>query len=298
MSAHSPLIILTCMRSFSSLVSSMLGQHSGLYTLPEVNPFVETTLARYVSRARIVRPRTLDGLYRAIAQVEFGAQTDATVAQAIAWVDERGTWPVVRVMEHLGTRLAPLRLIDKSPSTVLSDEAINRAVDTCPDAYFLHLYRHPCATTRSIAKITKFPGGGTGTKRGPGRKDPETAWYQANRRILTVAPRIASDRFMSVRGEDVLRAPDVYLPQICTWLGLETSAADMEAMLRPEQSPYACLGPAAAPFGNDPNFLRNPGYSRREIPEQPLSDPLDWDSPARHLRPETIAISQQMGYGV
>lgn len=295
MPVRPPLIILTCMRSYSSLVSTMLGQHSGLYTLPEINPFVETTLARYVSRARMVRPRTLDGLYRAIAEVEFGAQTDATIAQAMAWVTERGGWPVPRVLEHLGARLAPRRLIDKSPSTVLTDEALNRAIASSKEAYFLHLYRHPCATTRSIAKITKFTG--SGAARGPGRKDPEQAWYQANLRILRAAPRIASDRFMSVRGEDVLRDPQNYLRQICAWLGLETSEADMQAMLRPELSPFACLGPQAAPFGNDPNFLRSPGYTRRDIPEQPLSDPLDWDRPDRQLRPETIAISHQMGYG-
>lgn len=291
MTDRQPLIILTCMRSYSSLVSSMLGQHPGLYTLPEINPFVETTLARFEKRAMMIRPRTLDGLYRAIAEIEFGAQTEETVTRARAWTKERGTWTIVQAMQHLATRVSPRGVIDKSPSTVLSDEALNRALTSCPDAYFLHLYRHPCATTRSIAKITKFGSGGRS------RKDPEQSWYSSNRRILRAATRIAPGRFMSVRGEDVLRDPDIYLPQICGWMGLETSQDDLGAMMHPERSPYACLGPSSAPFGNDPNFLRNPGYTRREIPERPLNEPLDWDNPNRHLRPETIAISHQMGYG-
>ena len=285
-----PLIILTCMRSYSSLVSNMLGQHPGLYALPEINPFVETTLARFVKRAMAVRPRTLDRLLRAIAEVEFGAQTEECVAGAMQWVDQRKRWNIVQVLKHLTERCAPRRLIDKSPSTVLSDEALQRALDACPNACFLHLYSHPCATTRSIAKITEFGDGGRN------RNDPETSWYSANRRIMRAATRIARGQFMSVRGEDVLRDPEIYLPQICAWLGLETQPDDLAAM-HPERSPYACIGPTSAPFGNDPNFLRNPVCSRREIPERPLSEPLDWDRPARLLRPESIAIAQQMGYG-
>lgn len=296
MTQQQPLIILTCMRSYSSLVSTMLGQHPGLYGLPEINPFVESTLGRLIDRAMMVRPRTLDGLYRAIAEIEFGAQTDDTVAQAIAWAKERKSWTITRTLDYLSDHCAPRRLIDKSPSTVLSDEALDRALNQCPGAFFLHLYRHPCATTRSIAKITKFKGGGA-SGRAAARKDPETAWYTSNRRIMRASTRIAPGQFMSVRGEDVLRNPDHYLPQICEWLGLDTSASDLAAMKHPELSPYACMGPAAAPFGNDPNFLRNPVYAQRDIPESPLSDPLDWDTPDRRLRPETIAISHQMGYG-
>ena len=291
MTDHQPLIILTCMRSFSSLVSGMLGQHPGLYNLPEVNPFVETTLARFEKRAMMIRPRTLDGFYRAVAEIEFGAQTEEAIGRARVWTQERSAWTITQAMDHLAGRVAPRRVIDKSPSTVLSDEALNRAISSYPRAYFLHLYRHPGATTRSIAKITKF---GSGRARG---QDPETSWYAANRRILAAAPRIEPGRFMSVRGEDVLAMPETFLPQICAWLGLEMTPADLESMLHPERSPYACLGPSSAPFGNDPNFLRNPTYVRRDIPEALLSEPLDWDNPGRRLRPETIAIAQQMGYG-
>ncbi|MCA0045081.1 sulfotransferase family protein [Celeribacter litoreus] len=292
MKDRKPLIILTCMRSYSSLVSSMLGQHSGLYTLPEINPFVETTLGRFERRANMVRPRTLDGLYRAVAEIEYGNQTEKSVKKAIEWTRERAGWTIVDAMNHLADQVAPRRVIDKSPSTVLSDDAINRAITTCPDAYFLHLYRHPCATTKSIAKITKF-----GSAASTGGKDPEDAWYSSNLRIMKAASRIPQGQFMSLRGEDVLRDPDNYLTQICTWMGLETTKDDLAAMRHPEKSPYACLGPRSAPFGNDPNFLRNPAYSQREIPERPLSDPLDWDREDRYLNAETVAISHQLGYG-
>lgn len=296
-----PLFILTCMRSYSSLVSSMLGQHPGLYTLPEMNPFVEEQIGPYVELATMVRPRTLDGLYRAIAEIEFGDQSEDAIENARNWVSERASWSLTDMLDHVAKAVAPLRVIDKSPSTVLSDENLSRAFRAYPDAYYLHLYRNPVATTRSIAAITGYEGQSSEETPGPraslGRRDPEMSWYAANLRIIQAGATLPPGNFMSARGEDVLRNPEEFLPQICNWLGLSATAEDVEAMLHPERSPYAFVGPEAAPFGNDPNFLKDPAYERREVQELSLETPLDWDSPERHLLPETIAISQQLGYG-
>lgn len=286
-----PLFILTSMRSYSSLVSTMLGQHSGLYCLPEVNPFITDTLGNSVDLLQMVRKRTLDGLYRAIAQIEWGEQTEQTLTAARAWVNDRRDWTAVRLMEHFARLVAPARLVEKSPSTVLAPDRIARAVKLFPKGYFLHLTRHPVATTNSIAKITRYTDGG---QKG---RDPETSWFDANRSILEASGKIAPGRYIMVRGEDLLTDPDRYLSQICDWLGLVTTADDLAAMKRPEESPYANIGPASAPFGNDPNFLRNPRYSARPIALKPLTAPLEWTRDGRALRPETQVLSCQLGYG-
>jgi len=295
-----PLFILTCMRSFSSLVSSMLGQHPGLYCLPEVNPFIADTLGGSVQILNVVRKRTLDGLYRAVAQLEYGAQTEETVSEARAWVDARRDWGPVRFMDHLASRTAPARLIEKSPSTVLSTERLDTALQLFPEAFFLHLYRHPHMTTASIAKITG-KGMGKAAAQGQGgdrrARDPESSWFDTNSAILAAAARIPADRFLSVRGEDVLSHPDRMLTQICEWLGLPVTPADLAAMRRPEESPYACIGPTSAPFGNDPNFLRDPHYSARPIVLPPLSAPLGWTGDARRLRQQTRDLALLLGYG-
>jgi hypothetical protein len=291
MTTQQPLFILTCMRSFSSLISSMLGQHPGLYCLPEVNPFIADTLGASVDILQMVRKRTLDGLYRAVAQLEYGAQTEETVAEARAWVEARRDWGPVAFMAHIATRTAPARLIEKSPSTVLTPARLDTALRLFPDAFFLHLYRHPHMTTASIAKIT---GHGTGDRRA---RDPESSWFDTNSAILAAATRIPADRFLSVRGEDVLSNPDRMLTQICDWLGLGVTVGDLAAMRRPEDSPYACMGPASAPFGNDPNFLRDPHYTARPIVLPPLSASLDWAGTSRHLRPQTRDLALLLGYG-
>ena len=295
MSQPQPLFILTCMRSFSSLVSSMLGQHPGLYCLPEVNPFIAPTLGRAVDILQFVRKRTLDGLYRAVAELEHGAQTEAAVRKAQTWVADRRHWSPVEMMDHFAARVAPRRLIEKSPSTTLAPERVDAAVRLFPEAKFLHLYRHPVSTTASIAKITGH-GQKDATRAARGR-DPEESWYDANTTILKVGAQLPPGHFMSARGEDILTDPDTFLVQVCHWLGLDVADDDLAAMKRPEESPYASIGPASAPFGNDPNFLRHPNYARRDIHLPSLGTPLDWAGGRRYLTPATVALSQQLGYG-
>ena len=287
-----PLFILTCMRSYSSLVSSMLGQHPGLYCLPEVNPFIADTLGAGVDLLNMVRKRTLDGLFRAVAELELGAQTEAAVAAAQVWVGQRRGWTPVQLMDHFAARVAPKRLIEKSPSTVLNPERLDQVLALFPQAHFLHLYRHPVATTASIARITQAAQG----PRPRNTRDPEDSWLGANRAILTLSTRIPAGQFMSLRGEEVLGDPDRYLGQICLWLGLDCGAQDFAAMRAPENSPYASLGPPSAPFGNDPAFLKQPRYAKREIELPDLNAPLDWADPGRRLRAETVDLAFQLGY--
>lgn len=287
-----PLFILTCMRSYSSLVSTMLGQHSAMYCLPEVNLFIADTLGSGVDLLNLVRKRTLDGLYRAVAELEFGGQTEEAVLQAIDWVDQRRQWSPVQLMEYFDAKVAPRHLIEKSPSNVLNVDRLAQTLTLFPQARFLHLYRHPVATTSSIAKITQNARGGRGRQ----TKDPETAWIGANRAIIELSEKIPLHQFMALRGEDLLRDPDTYLRQICDWLGLQTTPADLEAMKHPEASPYAHVGPASAPFGADPGFLKHPHFVQRDIVLPRLDAVLDWAEPGRKLSAAAIQLSYQLGY--
>jgi hypothetical protein len=292
---NQPLFILTCMRSYSSLVSSMLGQHPALYALPEVNPFIDTRLGTAIDLLQMVRKRTLDGLYRAVAELEYGAQTEQGLARARRFLAERRDWSPTDLMGWFAARAAPAMLVEKSPSTVLQPDRIACAIALFPEARFLHLYRHPVATTASIAKIT-----GHGKGFGPGARasgrDPELLWLRINSAILDAAPRIAPGRFMAIRGEDLLTDPDRYLAQICEWLDIPATPADLAAMRHPEASPYARVGPESAPFGNDPAFLRNPVYAPRAIEMPALDTPLDWTEGGRRPAPATVALALQLGY--
>lgn len=290
-----PLFILTCMRSYSSLVNAMLGQHPAMYGLPELNLFIADTLAGVANTLQLVRPQSLHGLLRAVAQVEYQGQTVETVEQARAWLRARGHWNAQLFFEHLGSRLGWPILIDKSPSTVLQEAHLQRLRRAFPEARFLHLVRHPRATSRSIHEIRqKSP---LKRFRANAEPPPEQLWLQTNEHILRFTERLPVGQTMLIQGEQLLSAPELYLTQIADWLEISSDAASLAAMLHPEASPYSCIGPPNAPFGNDPNFLRNPCYIKRPIPSQRLEGPLEWQTDLKAGFPIKILwFSRRLGY--
>jgi hypothetical protein len=291
-----PLFILTCMRSFSSLVNAMLGQHPDLYGLPEQNLAVADTVGKLIKAARALRPASLSGPIRTVAQLEFGGQGESETRQAVRWLEDRSSWTTARLHEHVMGLVAPRTCIDKSPSTAMTRGFLGRLGRMFPRASILHLTRHPRSTCRSLYRLQQKQGG-AGEARAL-KTDQEGLWFRIHRNILEYAAALPPAQYMQIRGEDLLARPDRYLPQICEWLGVDCGEDEYEAMLHPEDSPYAFVGPEVAPYGNDVNFLEDPHFRQREIPEERLEGPLDWeaDGADRTFADETAALARYLGY--
>lgn len=295
--ADPPLFILSTMRSFTSLVSTMLGQHPQAYGFPELNLFVADTLGAVIDFYRPNRPHGLDGLTRAVAELEFGGQTDDTVTRATAWIDARRDWPTRRMMDHLLAAVAPRIGVDKSPVTVREPAMLRRLLAQYPDASLLHLVRHPRAVCHSIQRFHTWLDAHRGSHLAR-RVRPEEVWVRTNRVILEETRRLPPGQVMRLQGERLLADPDRYLPQIAEWLGLDSGPQAVAAMLHPEASPYACVGPAGAGYGNDPNFLTDPVFHRQTGPvaRPDLDSPLDWEGASGVFSRDTLKLAREFGY--
>src|SRR5215472_5922625 len=95
-----PLFILAPGRSFTSIVTAMLGQHPQLYGLPELNLHLADTLGEWwqkLGHRRFTRVHT-NGVLRTVAQLYFGGQTEETVNQAQEWIQQRPSWSTADVL--------------------------------------------------------------------------------------------------------------------------------------------------------------------------------------------------------
>jgi hypothetical protein len=291
-----PLFILTCMRSFSSMVCGMLGQHPQLYGLPELNLTVADHLRPMVAFFRTVRPASLHGLLRTIAQLQYGEQTDETIGQARSWLNQRLDWSTERMFHYLADEISPRGLVEKSPSMVMVRGSARRLRRTFPGAYYLHLTRHPWPACHSIVKLISEADEKRGTRRAE-QTDPERLWLHANENALEFVDRLPQGQGMRLRGEHLLSAPETFLPQITEWLGIRSDAEAIEAMKHPENSPFARLGPSSARYGGDPAFMQNPYYRQREIPESSLDGTLGWvDGEDRYFSEKTRELAKFLGY--
>ena len=284
-----PLIILAPMRSYSTVVSAMLGQHPQMYSLTETHLFTCDTMWEWWTLYRENYKLLGQGLLRAVAELIMGYQTEGTIEQARRWILRRLTWPTAEVFRALARRVDPSVLIDKSPLMVKSMRHLQRAHAEFPRARFLHLTRHPVTFGYSYLKFFESLGIRLTV-------DPQVVWHTQHSTILAFLETVPESQQLRIRGEDVLASPDQHLARIANWIGLRTSPDAIQQMKHPEQSPFANIGPTNAPLGGDPAFLNNPKLHPGVHKSPSLQGSLPWRRDGGKFTAEVRAIAEQFGY--
>jgi hypothetical protein len=289
-----PLFIVAPPRSYTSVVGGMLGQHPQAYGLPEVNLSHGDTLGDLWDAVPIAANYTTAGLLRLLAELHEGCQSEEAVVRARRWVLQRPHWTGARVFAHIREAIGPDRmLVEKSPRNTMEAENLQRLLRIFPRANVLHLTRHPRTQGKSVLDLMKSYGEERQIM------DPERNWLRAHLNILKLAEALPPGQYMQIKGEMLLGDPRAYLAQICEWLDLDAGAEAIAAMLHPETSPYARLGPPSAPFGNDPNFLLTPvlDFDRlARITEPPLEGAVAWKSDQAPFSKLTLRLARRFGY--
>jgi len=291
-----PLFIIAPPRSFTSVIGGMIGQHPQAYGLPEVNLALGDTLGETWTALAPSLNMGTSGLLRLLAELHEGEQSEDAAIRARHWIQRRFHWPTARVFAHIQEAVGDKVLVDKSPRNTMRIDSLRRLHQLFPAASFLHLTRHPRSTGKSTLELMKAYSGG-GAQRI--EFDPEQLWLRSQSHILEFSRDLALGQYMRIKGEVLLADPMLYLPQICDWLGLSSDAASIEAMLHPETSAFASVGPPSAPFGNDPNFLNSPALDRTRlarITEPSLEGDVDW-RPGDAFSKPVQRLSRQFGYG-
>jgi hypothetical protein len=295
-----PLIILGSPRSFTSLICGMVGQHPQAYGMPELNLLMSDSLKGFVEELTGYRQIQVHGLLRAISQLYAGEQTLLGIDMARRWLLTRFGASTAEVYAELCRKVAPLCIVDKSPVYSLKPENLRRIRAAFPDARYLHLLRHPRSQGESIMKVAKglmaILANSIDYSTDPPTIDPQIVWADMQGHIMEFLASVPAGNQLRLRGEDVLADPEGKLGTICRWLGISDSPDALEAMLHPEDSPYAHLGPVGAHLGNDINYLRDPAFRRGGVKTSTLAGPLPWRPDGKGFEPRVAELAQQLGY--
>lgn len=305
---NEPLFLLAPPRSFTSLVNAMLGQHPMMYGFPELNLFLVETMEEFWSgisqngnRKSSYWPMMRHGLMRVVAQLFGGNQTLDTVSMAYRWIMVRKDIKSEEIYYTLCRKIAPLIPVEKSPAYIGKMEYLQRLYQAFPKARFIHLVRNPRGQCESILKVKGgvrmllFAGSVDLTGKEP-IIDPQIAWHDGNVQIMDFLDILPDDRWIRIKGEDMLADPDKKLADICRWLGLPAGGSDIEAMKHPEDSPYAFVGPVNARLGNDINFLKAPSMRPFKAKKYDLEEPLPWRSDKKPFYPQVLQLAKEFGY--
>jgi hypothetical protein len=304
-----PLFILGSPRSFTSIVCGMIGQHPEIYGMPELNLFQADTLHQFwTGRKPNGGPRPPfwgfmihGGILRAVAELYAGEQTIEAVEMAKRWIVARFDRTTAEVHQEICAKAAPLILLDKSPAYVSRPESLKRLIRAFPDARFIHLVRHPRGVCESTMKaeggaLIAFMRGSIDRSIDPPVVDPQILWASSQLSIMRFLSDVPKDRWVRLRGEDLLSDARGGAAEICRWLKVSDSAEAIEEMQHPERSPFARLGPANARRGNDPNFIDSPELKPGKVKEQSLEGPLSWRPEGGGFRAEVVELARNFGY--
>jgi hypothetical protein len=296
----SPLIILGSPRSFTSLICAVLGQNPDAYGVPELNLFITDDIKTLIEELSGYRQIQLHGLLRTVSHLYSGEQNLKSLEMARRWILTRLDRGTDEIYRELCEKVAPLRIVDKSPVYSLKPEYLERINKAFPDAYYLHLVRHPRTQGESIMKVAKglmaILANSIDYSTETPTVDPQISWYNMQKNILDFMQKIPGDRQMRMQGEIVLNQRKDSLRKICQWIGMAYDASAIEDMLHPEQSPFACLGPVGAHLGNDINFLRSPELRDGQISYSQLEGPLPWRSDGKGFSQEVMEMAWDLGY--
>lgn len=290
-------------RSYTTIAAAMLGQHPSLFGLPETNLSLADTLADWLFETGGGRRIRDHGLLRALSHIEYGVQSTSTVAAVRAWLRRHQHLSTDEVWARIRAAVAPRGIVEKSPITVMRDDFVARLWRQLPDAYYLHITRHPHTACMSMLRLPPYKrllqSGYTesyDTRVHPPVCDPQVHWYSTHERIMAFLAEIEPARWRRVRGEDLLEDPDARLADLCRWLGLDAGTEAIAAMKQPERSPFACHGPPNAQWGADPSFQSDPALRPYEAKPAPLSAPLEWRPDGAGFAPCVRELAASFGY--
>lgn len=294
------IVILSPPHSFASALCTRLGRHPQLYGLPDVNLFVADTVEGWHVKLNqhMKRPASTHGLLRVLAQLHEEEQSEQSIKRAWDWLSARKTWSTQSVWAYLSKLVYPRVLIDKSPLTTRSEEYLQRALEILPRAQFIHLTRHPMDASQSVDELReRMQRYTTASDEPPSMRDNSLLfWFQSHSLIAKFLASLPEGQTLRVGSEQFMRDTNGYLRQLAEWLGLETTDMAMDAMNHPEYSPFACLGPINAQYGDDRDFLIAPAA----MPDIDLPPEIEactsFQAVSEQIQPEILRLSHQFGY--
>lgn len=289
-----PLMILCPGRSFSSVICSVIGQHPDAFGLPEVNLFSHDTVGQLLDSdvPFVGIPGVSTGLRRALSELKYGVQTDESIIEVDKWLRTKRDWTGGQMFKELIELADGRMLVEKSPTNTRGRSA-QRILKTFPNAFYFHIARHPRATCRSQIKAHSSRKEAKMMK----EYDNQDYWRERHNLGLLVSRQVEPWQYMYLHGEWFFEDPELWLKQICEWVGLSTDKEAIAQMMKPEESPFAVEGPSSARYGNNRGFVENPNLRVGKIKEENLDDPLEWiESGEAYFAQETRLLAYTLGY--
>ncbi|HYH45843.1 MAG TPA: thioesterase domain-containing protein, partial [Thermoanaerobaculia bacterium] len=219
------LFVLSPPRSGSTLLRVLLGGHPDLFAPPELELLGFNTLGARRAAFSGRYAFWAEGLVRAVMELD-GATAEGASATMAAYEqqDLSASELYARLEDRLGSRL----LVDKTPSYALDPAILARAEEDFEAPLYLHLLRHPHGMIRSFVQARLDQVFFRPPHDYPRRTLAELIWLASQRHIRRHLAGVPAGRQLTLRFEDLVRAPEAEMRRVCGLLGLDFHPAMLD----------------------------------------------------------------------
>ena len=216
------IFLLSPPRAGSTLLRVMLGGHPRLFAPPELELLSFNTLAEREAAFPGRDSFWLEGLIRAVMEVR---RCGVEAARQIVGAAVEEGWTTQRFYRQLQEWLGGRTLVDKTTTYALDLAILRRAEEAFEKPFYIHLLRHPYASTRSFEEVKLdelfFRHPHTFER----AELAELIWLTSHQNILAHLTGVPEERQIQVRFEDLVRHPEAELWRLCDALGIELDPA-------------------------------------------------------------------------
>jgi hypothetical protein len=293
---QAPIFLLCPARSYSTVTLALLAGHPDIYGFPEMLLFEADTVGGLLKResvssqAAFYAELRLNGILRAVADLLETSQDSSAISRAKEWLAERSSWSPPELMDYLLSLVYPKIGLEKSPETIITDEALDACIEHFPQCRFIHLTRHPATNIRSMIEYWNVFDIDEKSR----LAWAASAWYKGHSRIMRKLSQLPAERWLRIRAEDVVGDPATWLPCILDWLGLDHDGELVSRMMQTQNWRFAGTGQSGRLFGGDAKFMYSPAL--RPIPRlsEAAFDP-SWELPGEMVSRMT-SLASSLGY--
>lgn len=294
-----PVYLLAAPFSGASVLAGVLGQHPDVVAVPELNLFLADTVGELLDIFDMGQGGHSHGLLRALAQLDFGGQTDEGIAQARAWLDARRAASTSKVLQHLVERVAPKRLVVPDAESALRPMDLQRLAAATPRIECIHLLRHPWSQGVLLHAWSQgklfVPQDYKDHAVKPPLLDPQICWLRAEHNLQGLFAQ--RPPLLHLKGETLDDDFDAAARPLCETLGIRTDASALAAMRDANHWLFRGHGPRSAPYGLEPEALETFTAATLDLAAATsLSAALLWRPDGKSFAAEVQAQARRSGY--
>ncbi|MBK9015689.1 MAG: sulfotransferase [Saprospiraceae bacterium] len=206
----------------------MLAGHPGLFACNELQLLHFETLAERAEAYQGKFSLWSEGLVRAVMELN---DCNADEAKLLLHNFEKHGMTTREMFEQLQEWVGERLIVDKSPSYVLDEAALEKAVADFPNARFIHLVRHPYSMVKSFEKYHMDQVLYLHPHDYNPRQLGELVWLESQRNAVDFLKKMPANQQFRMVYEDLVKTPETVMRAMCEALEIPFH----EGLLNPYQ---------------------------------------------------------------